>query len=113
MAVLFKIAVQHVSVALLASLGVVWLAAWIWREHRRACAKLSAGKVAVLLAMAFAATIEAQKRSLPSGGSGVPAETASAPQPGAVTNDSWLAHGAYEDWFRIPATNWWARTADG
>ena len=32
---------------------------------------------------------------------------------GAVTNSDWLARGAYEDWFRIPATNWWARTADG
>ena len=32
---------------------------------------------------------------------------------GAVTNAGWLAHGAYEDWFHIPATNWWARTADG
>ena len=32
---------------------------------------------------------------------------------GAVTNSGWLARGAYEDWFRIPATNWWARTADG
>ena len=32
---------------------------------------------------------------------------------GAVTNAGWLAHGAYEDWFRIPATNWWVRTADG
>ena len=32
---------------------------------------------------------------------------------GAITNAGWLAHGAYEDWFRIPATNWWVRTADG
>ena len=32
---------------------------------------------------------------------------------GTVTNAGWLAHGAYEDWFRIPATNWWVRTADG
>jgi len=32
---------------------------------------------------------------------------------GAITNAGWLAHGAYGDWFRIPATNWWARTADG
>ena len=57
---LFKIAVQHVSVALLAALGVAWLVAWAWREHRRACAKLSPGTAAALLAMAFAATIEAQ-----------------------------------------------------
>ena len=32
---------------------------------------------------------------------------------GAVTNSGWLAHGACDAWFRIPATNWWARTADG
>ena len=32
---------------------------------------------------------------------------------GAVTNSDWLAHGACDAWFRIPATNWWARTADG
>ena len=32
---------------------------------------------------------------------------------GAVTNSDWLAHGAYEDWFYIPATNWWARASDG
>ena len=32
---------------------------------------------------------------------------------GAVTNADWLAHGACDAWFRIPATNWWARTADG
>ena len=110
---LFKIAVQHVSVALLAALGAAWLVAWAWREHRRACAKLSPGTAAALLAMAFAATIEAQKRSLPSGGNGVPAETAFAPPPGAATNSSWLARGAYEDWFYLRPTNWWARAADG
>ena len=32
---------------------------------------------------------------------------------GAVTNADWLAHGAYEDWFYILPSNWWARAASG
>ena len=32
---------------------------------------------------------------------------------GAVTNSDWLAHGAYEDWFYILPSNWWARAASG
>ena len=57
---------------------------------------------------AVIATCEAQKRSVSVGSGGISSDVLV-----AVTNADWLAHGAYEDWFYILPSNWWARAASG
>ena len=88
----------------------------------RVRARLRPVSLAVLATAVVVATVEAQKRRTGEAtrtplrrSSATPfgeATLLSLPS-GADTNADWLARGAYEDWFYIPASNWWARTAGG
>ena len=56
---------------------------------------------------------EAAGAPLPRSGGEALGEAAFPSLPGAATNEDWLAHGAFEDWFYVCPSNWWARAADG
>ena len=107
----FQDAALCVGLAALAGLAAACSLAGLRRAGRRIRARLRSASLAAFVILAMFAAVEAQKRGL--GGPGTPEQEMVPPPPGAVTNAGWLARGAHEDWFRIPATNWWARTADG
>ena len=110
----FQIAVLRVCLAALAVLAVMSALARMRRVGRLLIRRLKPIALAALLPMAALLTDFAGEKN-----TNMPLRVI---QPvasqvfsscGAVTNADWLAHGACDAWFRIPATNWWARTADG
>ena len=110
----FQIAVLRVCLAALAALAVVSALAGLRRVGRLLLRRLKPIALAVLLPMAALLTdFAGEKNTNMSLRVIQPVASQAFSSCGAVTNSGWLAHGAYEDWFRIPATNWWARTADG
>ena len=110
----FQIAVLRVCLAALAALAVVSALAGLRRVGRLLLRRLKPFALAALLPMAALLTDFAGEKNTNMPLRVVqPVASQAFSSCGAVTNSGWLAHGAYEDWFRIPATNWWARTADG
>ena len=117
---------MYLCAALLAAMVAVCSIVGLRKFGGCVCAKLSPANLTVLLLAAAIATSEAQKRSggwvsrrdaeaqrIEDGRMRSFGETVALSLPGAVTNRTWLARGAYEDWFHLSATNWWARTPGG
>ena len=110
----FQIAVLRVCLAALAVLAVMSALARMRRVGRLLIRRLKPIALAALLPMAALLTDFAGEKNTNMPLRVIqPVASQAFSSCGAVTNADWLAHGAYEDWFRIPATNWWARTADG
>ena len=116
MANVFQLAVLYFCLAVIAAI-VVACAFWgLKRVVEILRSTLPSATLAVFLGATGVVTVIAQKR----GGdeaAGTPSrsfgEAALLPLPGAVTNEKWRAHGAYQNWMHIPATNWWARSPSG
>ena len=114
MEMLFQIAVLRVCLVALAALAVVSALVGLRRVGRLLLRRLKPFALAALLPMAVLLTDFAGEKNTNMPLRVIqPVASQAFSSCGAVTNSGWLAHGAYEDWFRIPATNWWARTADG
>ena len=108
----FQNAVSYLCFAVLAALACVCVFVGFRQVGKWLQANLCPVSLVVFAAAAVIATCEAQKRG-GEGGSGALAQPIVQSIPGAVTNADWLAHGAYEDWFYICPSNWWARMPGG
>ena len=108
MAEIFQNVVLHLCLAVLAVIAAACAFVGLYRVGAWLRANLCPVSLAVFSLAAVVATCEAQKRSVSVGSGGITTDV-----PVAVTNADWLAHGAYEDWFYILPSNWWARAASG
>ena len=111
---MFQIAVLRVCLAALAVLLAASALVWLRQVGRLLLRNLKPVALAALLPMAVMLTDFAGEKNTNMPLRAIqPVASQVFSSCGAVTNSNWLAHGAYDAWFRIPATNWWARTADG
>ena len=108
----FQNAVSYLCFAVLAVIACVCLFAGFRQVGMWLRANLRPISLVVFAAAAVIATCEAQKRG-GEGGSGTSAQPIVQSIPGAETNAKWRAHGAFEDVFYLPASNWWARMPGG
>ena len=108
----FQNAVSYLCFAVLAVIACGCLFAGFRQVGRWLRANLCPVSLVVFAAAAVIATCKAQKRG-GEGGSGASAQPIVQPIPGAETNAKWRAHGAFEDVFYLPASNWWARMPGG
>ena len=108
----FQSAVSYLCFAVLAVIACVCAFASFRQVGRWLRSRLCPVSLIVFATAAIISTSVAQKRG---GGDG--SGTAQSPLVlsilGAETNTKWRAHGAYEDVFYLPASNWWARMPDG
>ena len=108
----FQSAVSYLCFAVLAVIACVCFFVGFRQVVRWLRANLRSISLVVFAAAAVIATCEAQKRG-GEGGSGTSAQPIVQSLPGAETNAKWRAHGAFEDVFYLPASNWWARMPGG
>ena len=108
----FQNAVSYLCFAVLAAMACVCAFVGFRQVGRWLRANLCPVSLIVFAAAAVIATCKAQKRG-GEGGSGASTQPLVQSIPGAETNTKWRAHGAFEDVFYIPASNWWARMPGG
>lgn len=122
----FQMAVLCLGIAALSVIVAVCVVRGLWRVGEILRLSLAPTALAVFLGGAGVATAIAQKHGNEAARAPFPrgeymvnvtprsiGEAALLPLPGALTNEKWRAHGAFEDSFYVRATNWWARTPDG
>jgi len=111
---LFQIAVLRIGVSLLAALVVVSALVGLRQVGRLLLRNLKPVALAALLPLVVLLTDFAGEKNTNMPLRIIqPVASQTFSSCGAVTNSYWLARGAYEDWFCIPATNWWARMPGG
>ena len=108
----FQNTVSYLCFAALAVIACMCLFAGLRQVGRWLRANLCPISLVVFAAAAVIATCKAQKRG-GEGGSGASAQPIVQSLPGAETNAKWRAHGAFQDVFYLPASNWWARMPGG
>ena len=122
----FQNAVSYPCFAVLATIACVCVFVGFRQVGRWLRANLCPVSLLVFATAAVIATCEAQKRGNEAAGAPLPrgeyavsvtprpvGEAALLPLPGAETNAKWRAHGAFEDVFYLPSSNWWARMPGG
>ena len=108
----FQNAVAYLCFAVLAVMACVCVFVGFRQVGRWLRANLCPVSLVVFATAAIITTVKAQKRS-GGGGTGASAQPIVHSIPGAETNAKWRAHGAFEDVFYLPASNWWARMPGG
>ena len=94
-------------------LGTLFVALWMFAGVKPDLGGGGNGTNGVQMAVRPPGGGEAAGAPLPRSGGEALGEAAFPSLPGAATNEDWLAHGAFEDWFYVCPSNWWARAADG
>ena len=120
MANVFQIAVLYFCLAVIAAAVAACTLLGLKRVVAVLRSTLPPATLAAFLGATGVVTVIAQKRvGDEAAGAPRPREVeqgggaAILPLPGAVTNEKWRVHGAYQNWIHIPATNWWARSPAG
>ena len=108
----FQNAVAYLCFSALAVIACVCVFVGFCQVGRWLRANLCPISLVLFATAAVIATCEAQKRG-GGGGSGASAQPIVHSILGAETNAKWRAHGAFEDVFYLPASNWWARMPGG
>ena len=115
----FQIAVLYFCLAVIAAIAVACALFGLKRVGEILRATLSPAGLAAFLGVSGVVVVIAQKRGGDEAARAPLPRTAErqigsvSPLPGSVTNEKWRAHGAYQNWIHIPATNWWARSPSG
>ena len=116
----FQIVVECFCFGALATIAAVCAYVGLTKVVERLRVRLCPASLLLFAVAAGIATSEAQKRGGDdAAGVPLPREVVQGGDavlwalPNAMTNAAWLAHGAFEDAFYVPATNWWARMQDG